>query len=75
MKQTQRTTKQTQRTTQTVSARALHLVDIENQVARAAGLKVTIVSNAHQAPHWRVYVAGSRHLTVDIPQGTRRAVA
>ena len=43
--------------------------------ARAAGLKVTIVSNAQQAPHWRMYVAASRHLTVDVPHGTRRAVA
>lgn len=43
--------------------------------ARAAGLKVTIVSNAQQEPHWRMYVAGSRHLTVDVPHGTRQAVA
>lgn len=43
--------------------------------AKAAGLQVTIVSNAQQAPHWQMYVAASRHLTVQVPQVTWRAVA
>ena len=43
--------------------------------AKAAGLKVTIVSNPDRSPHWQMYVAAHRHMTVGAPASARKAVA
>lgn len=43
--------------------------------AKSAGLRVTLVSNVHRLPHWQMYVAANRHLTLNLPSTMPLAAA
>ena len=43
--------------------------------ARQVGLLVTLVTNQSRTPHWRLYIAAHRHLTVAVSSADMGAVA